>query len=388
MTSILFINYEYPPIGAGAANANYHFAINMAKNGFRTSVLTSAYKSRRGRTVEEGVVVYRIPAFRRHAGHSSLPQMLMYQLSAVLHLPSVIKHEQPDAAVVFFSFPCGPVGLLARLIWKIPYMVMLRGGDVPGFVPSLNRFHHFLSHIRRSVYKHSSAIIANSEGLRDLALKTDPDFHITIIANGVDTDFFSPDRHPTDNHGDFVILYTGRFCEQKNIGTLITAFSNFRSVHSESRLVLLGEGPSERHLKTHAEKLGISDHLTWVAWQSKEGIRSFYRSSHCFVNPSSYEGMSNAVLEAMACGLPVLGGDCIGNRAIIVDGENGFLCAPRDTAHLSQQMILLCTNRDYAHTLGMNGRKMCCERFSWPAAANRLSTLIETKYKATYRHDW
>lgn len=376
MKSVLFINYEYPPVGAGAANANYNIAVSMAAKGFRVSVLTSAFKSQRGLSSENGVSVYRVPALRKNAGQSSLMQMLAYDISALLHLSSVLKDEKPDAAVVFFSIPCGPIGLFLRHFYKVPYHLLLRGGDVPGFEAKVNLIHRILRPLRRLIYKKSRTIIANSEGLRDLALKADPGFDIKIINNGVDTDFFFPSVEKQND--PFVFLFAGRFCEQKNLGILLKAFSKINCKYKETRLILLGDGPSRKSLENLAESLNVSNSIRWVNWCSKEKLRSYYQTSHCFINPSINEGMSNAVLEAMACGLPVLGGDCIGNREIIFNGENGFLFNPQNSTELSERMRLFVEDRNCGRQMGEKGREICRERFSWPALTDQLISLINT----------
>ena len=212
-----------------------------------------------------------------------------------------------------------------------------------------------------------------------MASRADPGFEIQVIKNGVDTDFFCPQEQAEKLEGDFIFLFAGRFCEQKNIGTLIKAFSVCISRNSDARLVLIGDGPSGNSLKKQADYLGVSKYITWVPWCSKENLRSYYQSSHCFVSPSIIEGMSNAVLEAMACGHPVLCGNCIGNREIIFNGKNGFLFDPLDSFELANRMVMFANNRRYGMRLGIEGRRMCCEEFSWPAVSRKLFSLIKSE---------
>jgi glycosyltransferase involved in cell wall biosynthesis len=378
MQSALVINYEYPPIGGGAANAAFHLALTMAQQGRKVSVLTSAYKTHRGRSVEDGAAVYRIPAFRKQIGRSSMFQMMVYVLSAIVHLPAVVLKEKPDTAIVFFSFPCGLVGLTARMVWHIPYVVMLRGGDVPGSDARLFLFHKLLLPVRRIIYKKSRAVIANSDGLRDLALKADPGFRIHVIENGVDTVFFTPSEYSGTDDRPYCFLFVGRFCDQKNIGTLIEAFSRCRQTCAAMRLVLIGDGPARSKLKRHAVQLGIDEYVEWPGWCTKETCRDAYRAADCFVNPSFNEGMPNAVLEAMACGLPVLGSDCTGHTEIIADGKNGYRFDPANPAALADRMSALVNNRELGRALGAQGRIMCGEKFSWRVAALKLISLLET----------
>lgn len=376
--SLLFINYEYPPIGAGAANATYNIATAMAKRGNRVCVVTSAFGDKSGQTEEDGVTVFRLPAFRRHAGRSSLFQMLMYVIAVALRLPSIIKRHRPGAAIIFFAFPCGPIGLLLKYRWRIPYLLMLRGGDVPGFEPSLDRIHRLLRPVRRAVYHGSSAITANSNGLRDLALQSDTDAMVGVIPNGVDTDFFQPAGNRTGtSQRSFTFLFAGRICIQKNLDVLIDAFSQCRSDGKDLRLTIIGEGPELVRLRQLAKSRMLESAIEWVGWCIKEELRSHYHSADCFVNPSTKEGMSNAVLEAMACGLPVVAGDCPGNREIIRHGVDGLLFDPENSALLADAMQTLAEDRGFGERLGNEGRASCCSNYSWHAATRQLNVQLE-----------
>jgi glycosyltransferase involved in cell wall biosynthesis len=253
---------------------------------------------------------------------------------------------------------------------------MLRGGDVPGFEPKVLLLHRLLTPLRRTVYRASAAIAANSEGLRDLAVRADPGFPIRVIPNGVDSDFYRPSPLPKEAGAAFTFLFAGRFCDQKNIGRLLEAFAICRAKLPGARLTLVGEGSAARPLEALARDLDIGGALQWVAWSTKEDLLSRYRSSDCFVNPSKTEGMSNAVLEAMACGLPVLCGDCMGNREVVMNGENGFLFDPGDSGELARRMVALGKNRQWSLTLGAAGRRLCCERFSWARAADAVAAML------------
>ncbi|MBN1760254.1 MAG: glycosyltransferase family 4 protein [Chitinispirillaceae bacterium] len=377
MQSVLFINYEYPPIGAGAATANFHFATQLAAQGIRVTVLTSAFRNKRGITEEEGVIVHRIPAWRKKTGQSSLRQMLAYLVSALLHLPKVVRKHRPDTAVVFFSFPCGPTGILLKRLWNIPYSIMLRGGDVPGFEPSLDTIHRMLRPMRRAVYANASAIIANSESLRTLALESDPDAAISVINNGVDTEFYLPaDNRGDAEHHPFTFLFAGRICTQKNLGVLIKAFAACRSRCDDLKLLMVGEGPELLRLQRLAFSLSLENEVVWEGWCSKETLRDYYRSSACFVSPSTNEGMSNTLLEAMACGLPILAGDCPANREIVLDGRCGYLVASGDVERLAERMCGYGIERNLASFHGSFARSWAQNNYSWENSTIKLYSMI------------
>ncbi|HEX2957325.1 MAG TPA: glycosyltransferase family 4 protein [Chitinispirillaceae bacterium] len=377
MKSILFINYEYPPIGGGAATATYYFASEFASKGFKTTVLTSAFKEYHGVSEESKVTVFRIPALRKYIEKSSFVQMIFFIISAAIYLFRIVKKSDPDVLITFFSIPCGPVGLIAHVIWGFPYAVMLRGGDVPGSDSQLRLLHKLLQPLRRLVYQKSLAIIANSQGLKHLAQKADPEFTIHVIPNGVDTAFFSPEQlSSSTRNAPFIFLFAGRVCQQKNLGVLIKAFSMCLQYHPNTELVIAGDGPLLPQIKLFASTLNLDKKIRWTGWQSREKIKSLYLEVDCVVNPSLNEGMPNVVLEAMSCGRAVIASDCAGNSDLIVDKHNGFLFPADDHFELTKLMMLMINDRELNFKIGVRGREICCSQYSWAAAAKKLQSVI------------
>lgn len=368
---ILIINYEYPPVGAGAANATYHIAKALVLRGKKVHVVTSSYGSFRGCTVEHDIHIHRIRSIRRKPEQSSLTEMLIFVISAALHLPSILKQVNPCGCIIFFAFPCGPLGLYAQLYRRIPYIISLRGGDVPGAEKKLAVIHWLLTPLRREIYKRSKATVANSEGLRTLSLKSDPKTEVLIIPNGVDLDFFSPAPHLCKEDKPYTFMFAGRFTTQKNVTAILKACRICIENNHLFRIVLSGGGPLHESLIKEASLLNICSFLEWKPWCDKDTLRSLYRSVDCFINPSLYEGMANTVLEAMACGLPVLAGNCPGNSDLIIDGKNGFLFEPDSVDTLATLMSWMIANQDSGKNMGNSGREMCEQRYSWDLAAQR-----------------
>ena len=128
---VLLINYEYPPAGAGAANATFHMARSLVELGHGVTVLTARFRDLRGWAREAGVEVFRCLARRQRKDRSNIFEMLSFLGGAFLALRRVNAMRKPDAAIAFFSVPSGPVAMCARMLWHVPYVVSLPGEDVP-----------------------------------------------------------------------------------------------------------------------------------------------------------------------------------------------------------------------------------------------------------------
>ncbi len=364
--NILLINYEFPPIGAGAATATYHIAKCLVRQGHEISVLTSSFKNLKGWAKEDGIKVFRCLSLRKKAGQSNLTEMFLFVLSAFLVLPKILREQKIDYMIIFFSFPCGPLGLWGKLISKTPFVISLRGGDVPGNEPSLELIHKFFKPLRQLIFRNSSAITANSKGLKTMSEKTDP-FHVKIIPNGVDIDYFTPVHKENQRR---IFLFVGRFRHQKNLFFLLANMDAVAYEHiCEFELHLVGEGPLKHALQNYGDALKIRNQIFWHGWCGKEKLKQHYQRADCLLNPSFYEGMPNTVLEAMSCGLPVIASNVAGNNALVSHEETGFLFDIKHPKEFQSAVVQLFKNKELARTMGQKGRVRAEKEFSWSKSA-------------------
>ena len=375
---VLLINYEYPPVGGGAGNATACIARALAELGHSPIVLTAAYGSEPAKILVDGVNVVRVRAWRTHPDRSSLLEMAGYVAAAAIALPRVLRTERPDAAIVFFSMPCGPLGLLARWRAGIPYLVSLRGGDVPGTESRLGLMYSLLAPARRLVMRKAAAVIANSSGLKSLSEAADP-IKVEVIPNGVDADFYRPAAERGDR--PFTFLFVGRFQQQKNLSFLLQAVAaSRREPGIPFRLTIVGDGPARVDLQQQCTASGLDDIVTWHGWCSKEQLLLQYQAADCLVNPSLYEGMPNTVLEAMACGLAVLASNVPGNDAVVLPGETGLLFGLGDVSEFVGAMRSLLADAALTRNMGDAARRWVSRDFSWQSVARQyLGVLEETR---------
>ena len=108
-------------------------------------------------------------------------------------------------------------------------------------------------------------------------------------------------------------------------------------------------------------------------------LLSHYQKSHCFVNPSLYEGMPNSILEAMACGLPVVATRVPGNDELVVHGETGLLFELNKQNHLGDSLLSLINDRDIASRMGKSGRNRALDKFTWRTTSQLYANLIDLK---------
>src|SRR5512146_2027422 len=193
---ILIINSEYPPVGGGAANASANIARLLAQRGHEVALLTSQYGELATEQMCDGVRVLRGPTRRRHADRSTAFEQVLFILGASLRGVGLMRSFRPDVTFAFFGLPSGAVAWLLKALLGIPYVVSLRGGDVPGFRPyDFWLYHKIAVPWLHLIWRGASAVVANSQGLYDLAKAFDSRVDIDIVPNGVDLEEFQAAVH-------------------------------------------------------------------------------------------------------------------------------------------------------------------------------------------------
>ncbi|HXZ04531.1 MAG TPA: glycosyltransferase, partial [Ktedonobacteraceae bacterium] len=186
--------------------------------------------------------------------------------------------------------------------------------------------------------------------------------HIVHIPNGVDIEQFRPDpeRRPDPDQPERNILCVARLMYPKGIDVLLHAWgrmmhapAGWRS-HLKPRLLLAGEGTLQSQLERIARELDISDSVEFLGL--RRDVIDLLQQAWGFVMPSRWEGMPNALLEAMACGLPCVATKVSGSEDIINDGVNGLLIEPEQPVALARALQRIIENTDLALQLSLEAR--------------------------------
>ena len=175
---------------------------------------------------------------------------------------------------------------------------------------------------------------------------------------------------------DLRVAFVGRLAREKNLATLIDAWPIVLDRIPGATLLLIGDGPERPALEARAAGLGVSgSHITF------EGAcvdpARLLRTSGLFVLPSREEGMSIALLEAMALGMPIVASDIPGNRRLVTDGTHGRLAPPGDTMALARAILAQAADPETALKMAGEARRRVIEHYSIEAVARRHMALFE-----------
>ena len=341
---VLMFNHEFPPIGGGGGWVSHFLGKHFAAAGHDVHLITSQFRDFLKDEEIDGFHVHRVRALRKSPDVCAVHEMLTYAVSSSLYGLRFAKQFQPDIVQVFFGIPAGGGAYLLRKFRNVPYIVFLGGRDVPSRNPDPPYYrwlYLLLKPIIRSIWGNASAIVACSEGLRELARETDSDIKMDVIPDAVDLETFAPvqrDTYPKKVR----VLSIGRLIPRKGFQFLIRALPQIiEKVAHNFEIEIVGDGPYRQELVNLAEGLGVASHIHFSGSVPYTELPEKYRDADLFILPSLAEGMPLVVLEAMGTGLPIIVSRVQGIDELVVNGVNGALFDPGDVDGLAHALVKL-----------------------------------------------
>jgi len=208
-------------------------------------------------------------------------------------------------------------------------------------------------------------------------MRLPPRVPIRVQPGGVDLDRFNtrvgaaPARRSYGLGAAPVVLYAGRVGTEKRVDVLLRGFARIIDRTPEIRLVICGEGPGREELERLSVELGISSHVLFTGYVPDDLLPSVYAAADVLVQPSPVETQSLVVLEAMACGIPVIGADAGAIPEVVHSGENGLLFTAGDDRELSVRLEQLFLDGSLSGKLS-RGATATARRYSWEECSHGL----------------
>ncbi len=392
MKVLLANSTAYPTVG-GVENSLRFIGRELLRAGHEVKVFCLQTSPNAPlRTEHEGIEIVRVPYTPTRWPHKRLAK----QVITVQHaIPAVLEEFQPDAiwsrstAVGWGVVRSGYRGCLLHILPVTARLdadsLFLRTKGMPWqrrlLLLGLWPFHYFTaSSIERRLLQSSRPVVFSENMLRAVQRSYGQKIHdrTAIIRPGVDTDIFSRRNGRSffseiqEKYGISTvepnILFVGRFCAMKNLYGLVEAFAQMKT---QCRLVLVGDGPDDARLRSFVSNIGLEGKVIFTGRQSKL-LPGFYSLARVFVNPSTIEPFGQTLLEALACGTPVVGYGgshphiLTATEEIIQDGKTGSVAKDVSVRTLSEKIetILSLDDQDYA-AMSCRAREDVRERFSW-----------------------
>lgn len=399
---------QFYPTGGGAEQQALRLSLKLVDKGHEVTVLTR--KSKSGLLEDEdleGVHIHRLPV----PGFSGSSK-----LKSTLPATKWLIQNRNDYDIVHCHGvnPLEWSALIAGFITKKPFVVKIAlsnflnyAGAKDGFKmkpknkvgisSSIIRplFHPALKFIRKRLIQKAHSVFSISPEISS-NLNAVGHHNIVNIPNGIDIDEFSPVSIEGKNalrrklnlpDDGILFIYSGRLTIEKNIKTLLLAWEMSANVADlpKIQLIILGDGraqvySTEEELTSHA----IKRRLKTVFFKGTvQNVKEYLQAGDVFVLPSLWEGMSNSLLEAMACGLPAIASDVPGNQALIDKDASGLLFDTNSPQELASCIQRLAQNTNTRLAMGRQAREIAQNRFS----LSRITENIICEYQNILAED-
>jgi len=358
---------SFRPHVGGAELQLERLAPLLAQRGVRSEVITRAMKGAPRVERIPGSTIQRTPV----AGESPLAA-LVYVVAALVHLLG--RRSRIDLVHAHGALSPATIALGGRLL-GLPCLVTVLGAGPPGDLARLER--KPLGRLRSKLLFRSAVFAALSTELRlELIERGVPPERVLTLPNGVDLTVYRPAGHderralrgrlglPPDG---FVGTFVGRLHPVKDVDTLLDAAVRV----PELTLVVLGDGPDRDRLEAQAARLGVGERVTFRG--RSDAVADFLRASDAFLLSSHGEGMSNALLEGMACGLPCLVSRSVGGATELLGEGRGVPLPDGDPEAWAAALRELVADARLRERTGSAAAAHVAETLSLEAAADRLA---------------
>lgn len=348
---VLMVISHFYPLRGGAEQQALQLAHGLVRRGVQVGVLTRSMPGLPPYEDIGGIAVHRRI---RTVGIGKLFGLLY----AVTVCGYLVRHRN-EYDIIHCHLAHGlhsPVAVLVKVAFKKPVIIKVGAtGPLSDFTLLQSSLAGGL--LMRLLRRADRIVAVCGQAAAEAVRAGIPEQNVAVIHNGVDLDLFAP---APERQLPGCITFIGRLDAMKGVDVLLQAFARLMR-HCAATLRIVGDGPERDRLRVLADRLGIGDAVLFFG--VREDIPRLLQESSVFALPSRSEGLPNVVLEAMACGLPVVATRVGGTPELVQDGRTGLLVQPNDPEALRVALQRLLNDPTYARELGACGRRVAQERF-------------------------
>jgi glycosyltransferase involved in cell wall biosynthesis len=362
---LMIISFFYPHLG-GAEQQALRLAVQLTKRGVHVAVLTRKFKGFPSCEVIKGIPVY------RHI--RTLPWGKSFALTYMLSVFWFLLKKRHAYDIIHCHLLQGFHSVIA-IVFKALFQkkVVIKVGATGPISDFIMIKKVFLGEFLLKRITLADRLITVCAQSTEEALQAGfSSRQVVQIPNGVDTTYFKVLTPVAELRA---ITFIGRLDHLKGVYVLIEALKKLKDDGVDAHLNVIGDGPDRDKLQNLSRDVGVNDSISFCG--AVEEIIPYLQKSTLFVLPSLSEGLSNVLLEAMACGLPIIATRVGGNIDLIRDGENGLLVEPENSEQLSAAIKKILQDKDLAQKLGMEARKTAEEKFSMEIITNNYVSLYQ-----------
>jgi len=362
MKKVLVFSLAYFPFVGGAEIA-LREVMSRLKGKYEFEVVTAKMKRLPATEIMDGVVVHRL-------GFG------IQWLDKLLFLPCAVLYGLFNHADVIFGLLENQAAIAARIVAKIQgvkCVINLQSGDTEEWIKRKLGIFYFLYNW---IYGKKPQYAVLSYYLRDRALKHGvPAGHISVIPNGVDTKTFSCKIRRTEKKKN--IITASRLTFKNAIDDIIKALPLVKKKIPNTVLTICGIGEDEAKLKVLVHDLNLENDVRFVGLVPYKELPKYLCNADVFVRPSISEGFGNSFIEALSCGVPIVGTRVGGIPDFLQDKKTGLFCQVRNPEDLADKIVLFLKNKKLSKSIVKNGQKMIKAKYEWDLIARQFDRVLE-----------
>lgn len=357
MKIAIFTDTFLPQIN-GIVTSIINFSKGLSKNGHEIYIFTPKHKEEKNYDFYKNVhIIY----FNSTNFLIKYPELKLASPN-VLKTIKILKKIKPD--IIHTQSPSlhSIIGTLYARIFKIPIITTYHT-LLPDFLKhtSLKRMGETKAMIKTtwkftSLYNNRlNLVITPSKTMKKELIKHGTKNRVLVVSNGFDNKIFYPSKI---NHKGIKLLHVGRISYEKNIDVILKSIKETLKEYPKIKLDIVGGGPDLNNLKKLSKELVLDKNVKFLGPMKHEKLRGVYSSHDIFITASTIETEGLVILEAMACGLPIIGVNKFAVPEIVKNNINGFIARPDDIKQISSDIIKLINNKNLREKFGRESIKI------------------------------
>ncbi len=366
------ITREFPPASGGIGYYVYNLSKGLIKKGHRVTVITRGSTHRLEKETIDGIDVFKATFFP------------LYPFQMPLHglfVNSLVKSLEPQFNLIHLHSPVTPSIKTALPIITTIHTAMRidsRYHEVvdPYSLAEKIQSMYFSPLVESQLLKLSDIITAVSPTVANELNGYGMDSSkVKVMWNGVDEKIFSPTKNKEKL--EKYVLFTGVLRARKGLFDLIKCAILVKKTIPDIKFVICGTGPLLQQLTEQVRNVGLKEQVIFLGRVDRRKFIQICQSATIQVVPSIYEGLPTVLLEAMACGLPVVATNIGGIRDIISSNVNGLLVPPGSPVKMAKMIEMLWTDEPLRKKLGNSARETILKKYTWEKITNDFVHLYE-----------
>lgn len=362
---------EFPPYCGGVGYYVYNLSKKLVERGHKITILTRGYWNHN--CVKEDfddIRVYKLRFIPLYPYHIRIHHKF---------LETKFRSLENEFDLVHFHNPLVPF-----IETKLPKL-LTEHGTVKAPIDNMESIgiHSFIYKLfSKELINQDKNVIKNVDIISAVSKSCSKDMNkfysinkeIKIVYNGVDTEFFRPNKKSPN---EIYILYTGRLYSGKGLMDLVHSAKFIYELYPHIKFVLVGDGPLKKYLMRKISDLNLENNFLFTGFLSRKDILKIYQNASIYVLPSYSEGFPTTLLESMSCGIASISTDIGGCSELIESGKNGILVPPKKPEILSNVILNLLEDENLRYQLGKNAREHIMKNFDWEIIASKFEKIYE-----------